>query len=56
VIVPAGHHTVEWTYHAPGLAVGNGVSIGTVVVLVGLLVWPRSSRVAVAPSSLGKNA
>jgi hypothetical protein len=40
VIVPAGHHSVEWTYHAPGLAAGVGVSIGTVVILIGLLAWP----------------
>jgi hypothetical protein len=40
VIVPAGHHTVEWTYHAPGLAAGFGISIGALAALIGLLLWP----------------
>jgi hypothetical protein len=35
VFVPAGHHIVKWTYHAPGLA--NGI-LASVVTLAGLLI------------------
>jgi hypothetical protein len=38
VFVPAGHHSVEWTYHAPGLVTGVTISIISVIALLGLLI------------------
>jgi Bacterial membrane protein YfhO len=38
VFVPAGHHTVEWTYQAPGLFAGFVISATTILGLVCLLI------------------
>ena len=39
VIVPAGQHSVTFTYAPPLLWIGAWISLGTLVVVAGLLVW-----------------
>jgi hypothetical protein len=44
VVVPAGHHTVTFTYAPPLLAIGAMISGGSLLVLLGLLVWLCARR------------
>jgi hypothetical protein len=44
VFVPAGHHTVEWTYHAPGLIAGFAISAVTVLGMIGMLIGTSIRR------------
>jgi hypothetical protein len=42
VFVPPGRHRVEWTYHAPGLRAGIAVSVTTLLLVLAVMVIPRS--------------
>lgn len=47
VVVPAGSHRVELRYRAPGLALGAGISVATLALVVaGLWLGRRSERAA----------
>jgi uncharacterized membrane protein YfhO len=44
LVVPAGRHTVEFTYAPPMLATGVAVSTGAALVVLALLVWMRFAK------------
>ena len=44
VPVPEGRHQVVLEYDAPGLAAGKVITAGSVVVVLGLLIWPSWTR------------
>ena len=44
VIVPAGKHSVTFTYAPPLLWIGAWISLGTLVVVATLLVWSFANR------------
>jgi len=41
VAVPAGTHTVSWSYSAPGLRVGLALSVVGLLLIAALALWRR---------------
>ena len=53
VLVPAGHHRVEFAFRGRGLATGLVVTAVSTVVLIGLYLWTRHRRRPVGPNGPG---
>jgi hypothetical protein len=49
VAVPAGTHTVSWSYRAPGLRLGLVLSVVGLLLIAALILLPRSRRRAPVP-------